>query len=132
MLSLFYCTGDVFFVVAPANNVENVKYYLMCCTEQKMKLLEDYDDNVFIYDRGSIILKGYFFQKTHESHNIVYFQDYEPDVINWQYSHLVCAACINLIQVQSKKKMKINKWKISKVDHERIIEYGYSIRIILI
>ena len=51
-----------------------------------------------------------------------YFEDYEPDVISCQYSHLVCAARIKLIEVQSKKKMKIKKWKMSKCDHERIIE----------
>ena len=67
--------GDVVVVVAPTNNLENVKYYLMWCIERKMKLLEYCDDNGFIYDRGSIILKGYFSQQTHQSHNIVYFQD---------------------------------------------------------
>jgi hypothetical protein len=59
--------GDVFVVVAPVDNDENVKYYLMWCTERKMKLLEDYNDNDFIYERGSIILKGYFFQETHQT-----------------------------------------------------------------
>ena len=28
---------------------------------KKLKLFEDYDDNGFIYERGSIILKGYLF-----------------------------------------------------------------------
>ena len=55
------CTGDIFTVTAPLDNNENVKYYLMRCTEGKMKLLEDYNDNGFTYKRGSIILKGYFF-----------------------------------------------------------------------
>ena len=73
MLNLFYCAGDVFAVIAPIDNDENVKYYLMCCTEQNMKLLENYDDNGFIYDRGSIILKGYFFQKNHQSHNFLFY-----------------------------------------------------------
>ena len=64
LLSLFYCVGDVFVVIAPIDNDENVKYYLTCCTEQKMKLLENYNDPKFLYDRGSIILKGYFFIHT--------------------------------------------------------------------
>ena len=55
------CIGDVFAVIAPLDNNENVKYYLMRCTEGKMKLLEDYNDNEFTCERGSIILKGYFF-----------------------------------------------------------------------
>ena len=32
-----------------------------------MRLLENFDDNGFIYERGSIVLKGYFFQETHQT-----------------------------------------------------------------
>jgi hypothetical protein len=120
--------GDVFVVVAPVDNTENVKYYLMRCTEQKMRLLEDFDDNGFIYERGSIVLKGYFFQETHQTDTHVHFQDYQSDVISCQYSHLVCATCIKLIEVQSRKKTKVRKWKMSKADHERIIEDGIPLR----
>ena len=121
---MFYGAGDVFVVIAPTINDENVKYYLMHCTEKKMKLLEDYNDHGFPYERGSIILKGYFFRQTNQRGDFVYFEDYEPEVISCQYSHLVFVEHINLIEVQSKKKMKIKKWKMSKIDHERIIEDG--------
>jgi hypothetical protein len=47
--------GDVFVVVSPIDNDENDKYYLMQCTKIKMKLLESYNDEDFIYERGSII-----------------------------------------------------------------------------
>ena len=124
MLSLFYCAGDVFVVIAPIDNDENVKYYLMHCTQWKMKLLENYNDHGFWYERGSIILKGYFFRQTNQSGDFFYFDDYEHDVISCQCSHLVCAARIKLIEVQSKKKSKIKRWKMSKSDHERIIEDG--------
>ena len=63
---MFYCAGDVFAIISPTDNDENLRYYLMCCTERKMKLLENYDDNRFTYDRGSIILKGYFFQQNQQ------------------------------------------------------------------
>ena len=115
---MFYYVGDVFVVIAPTINDENVKYYLMQCTERKMRLLENYNDHEFPYDRGYIILKGYFFRQTNQSGDFVYFQDYKPDVISYQYSHLVCAARIKLIEVQSKKKLKIKKWKMSKSNHE--------------
>ena len=121
---MFYCAGDVFYVIAPIENDENVKYYLMRCTKRKMKLLENYNDHGFQYDRGSIILKGYFFKQNRQSGDFVYFEDYEPDSISCQYSHLVCVARIELIEVQSKKKLKIKRWKMSKSDHERIIEDG--------
>jgi Fe2+ or Zn2+ uptake regulation protein len=92
-----------------------------------MRLLEDFDDNGFIYERGSIVLKGYFFQETHQTGTHVHFQDYQSDVTSCQYSHLVCEACIKLIEVQSKKK-KVKKWKMSKVNHGRIIEDGIPLR----
>ena len=71
----------------------------MRCTEKKVKLLEDYYDKGLIYERGSIILKGYFFQETHQTESDIHFKDYQPDVICFQYSHLVCAARIKLIEV---------------------------------
>ena len=74
-----------------------------------MKLLENYNDHGFPYERGSIILKGYFFKKTNQSGAFVYIEDYEPDVISCQYSHLVCAAHIKLLKVQSNKNTKIKK-----------------------
>ena len=47
MLNLLYCAGDFFAVIAPIDNDENVKYYLMHCTERKMKLLQNYNDHGF-------------------------------------------------------------------------------------
>ena len=57
---------------------------------------------------------------------------YEPDAISCQYSHLVCATHIKLIEVQSKKKPKIKKWKMSKSDHEWIIEDGIPLEFFFI
>ena len=54
-------------------------------------------------------LKGYFLQQTCMTENYVYFQDYEPNVICFQYSHLVCASRIKLVQVPSKKNLKNKK-----------------------
>ena len=97
-----------------------------------MKLLENYNDHGFLYERGSIILKGYFFRQTNQSGDFFYFEDYEPDVISCQYSHLVCATQIKLIEVQSKKKTNIKKWKMSKFNHERIIEDGIPLDFFLL
>jgi hypothetical protein len=119
--------GDVFVLVAPIENDENVKYYLMRCTQGNMNLLEYFYDNDFIYEREFIVLKGYFFQETHQIDSHVHFHDYQSDVTSCQYSHLVCKMHINLIEVQSRKRSKVRKWKMSKVDHERIIEDGISL-----
>ena len=64
-----------------------------------MKLLEDYNDQGFPYERGSIILKGYFLRQTNQSGDFVYFEDYEPVFISCQYSHFVWVVRINLIEV---------------------------------
>ena len=64
-----------------------------------MKLLKNYDDHRFTYDKGSIILKGYFLGQTNQSGDFVYFQYYEANVLSCQYSHLVCATHIKLIEV---------------------------------
>ena len=101
-------------MVAPIENNENVRYYLIRCIERKMKLLEDYDDRGFIYERGSILLKGYFFQVTYQTESDVHFKDYQLDVMCCQYSHLVGATHIKLIEVKSNKKIYL----------ERIIEDG--------
>ena len=93
-----------------------------------MKLLEDYDDRGFIYERGSILLKGYFFQETYQIERDIHFKYYQPDVICCHYSHLVCAARIKLIEVKSNKKLKARRWKMSKVDYERIIEDEIPLR----
>ena len=95
---------------------------------EKDEIIEDYDDRGFIYERESILLKCYFFQETYQTESEVNFKDYQPDVICCQYSHLVCAARIKLIEVKSNKKLKARRWKMSKVDHERIIEDGIPLR----
>lgn len=66
----------------------------------KDEVIKNYDDNGFIYERGSIMPKGYFFQENHQTKSNVYFQDYQPNVISCQYSHLVCVVPIKLIEVQ--------------------------------
>ena len=74
--------------------------------KEKNEILEDYDEKGFIYETWSILLKCYFFQETHQIESGVQFKDYQPDVICFQYSHLVCAASIKWIEVKSNKKLK--------------------------
>ena len=95
---------------------------------EKDEIKEDYDDKGFIYERGSILLKCYFFQETHQIESDVHFKYYQPDVICYQYSHLVCATHIKFIEVKSNKKLKDGRWKMSKIDHERIIEDDIPLR----
>ena len=57
-----------------------------------MRLLEDFDDNGFIYERGSIVLKGYFFQETHQIDSHVHFQATSQmsqvvNIVIWHVQH---------------------------------------------
>ena len=80
-----------------------------------MKLLEDYYDKCFIYERGSILLKGVFFQETHQTESEVQFKDYKHDFICFQYSHSVCTTRIKLIEVKSIKKLKLEDGRCQKL-----------------
>ena len=75
-----------------------------------------------LYMKESQFYWKVFFQETHQTGSDVDFKDCQPNVICFQYSHLVCVAHIKLIEVKSNKKLKARRWKMSKVDHERIIE----------
>jgi len=41
---------------------------------------------------------------------------------------LICAARIKLTEVKSNKNFKARRWRMSKGDHERIIEDGIPLR----
>ena len=55
--------GDVFVVIAPPSNQENVAYYLMRCTQIKRRLVRPYKDGEFMYQIGDLVLKGHFFDR---------------------------------------------------------------------
>ena len=57
-----------------------------------MKLLEDYDDKGFIYERGLILLKGYFVHKHIKlkvmfTLNTINLMSYAANIVIW-YVHL--------------------------------------------
>ena len=81
----------------------------------------------YIWKRVNSI-KIFFFQETYQTERGFHFKDYQPHVICCQYSHLVCASRIKLIEVKWNKKLKARRWKMSKVDHERIIEDDIPLR----
>ena len=60
----------------------------------------------YIWKRVNSI-KRFFFQETYQTERDVHFKDYQPDVICYQYSNLVCGGCIKLIEVKSNKKIKL-------------------------
>jgi len=55
------CVGEVFVVVAPHDNQENVAYYLMWCTQMKSRLVRPYKDGEFTYQSGDLVVMGHFF-----------------------------------------------------------------------
>jgi len=76
-----------------------------------MRLLEDFDDNGFIYERGSIILKGYFFQETHQTDTHVHFQDYQSDVTFKTYVLIFCLHTATQPSLQGPCKPSLNSFE---------------------
>ena len=113
--------GDVFAVIAPENNQEKVHYYLLRCTMSKSTLLQEYNDpSNYTYPIGSMVLMGHFFEEVKKCKDHIIFQDYQPEVIYAQYSHLVIATRLQLKQVKSRKKQR--QWRLSIDDHDAILE----------
>ena len=131
-------------------NLTNSMFLIMCrrciccgCTHRQQYKFEILFDGMHI-EKDEIIgglwwqrfyiwkrvnsIKMLFFQETYQTERDVQFKDYRTNVICFQYSHLVCAAHIKLIEVKSNKKLKARRWKMSKVDHERIIEDDIPLR----
>ena len=79
--------------------------------------MENYADRGFIYERRSIILKRLFFQETCEIESNVHFQVFQLDVVSDQYGHLICVSRIKLIELKTKKKLKVKRWKMTVIDH---------------
>ena len=54
--------GDVFVVIAPPINDEQVAYFLMRCTQIKSRLVCPYVDGEFTYQVGDLVAMGHFFE----------------------------------------------------------------------
>ena len=67
-----------------------------------------------------MVLMGHFFEEVNNCKDHIIFQDYQPEVIYAQYSHLVIATWLQLKQVKSRKKQR--QWRLSIDDHDAILE----------
>ena len=97
-------------------------YFLMWCTQIKSRLVRPYVDGEFTYQVGDLLVMGCIFEKVpiRRSDYIIY-RDFMPEYISCQYSHLVVAAQIHLIEMKVKRgEPKI--WKMTIAEHDRIME----------
>ena len=113
--------GDVFVVIAPPGNDEHVAYFLMRCTQIKSRLVRPYVDGEFTYQVGDLVVMGHFFEKVKRQGDYIIYRDFMPEYISCQYSHLVVAARIHLIEIKVKRG-EPKRWKMSVADHDRIME----------
>ena len=87
----------------------------------KSTLLQEYNDpSNYTYPISSMVLMGHFFEEVKKCKDHIIFQDYQPEVIYAQYSHLVIATRLQLKQVKSTKKRR--QWRLSIDDHDAILE----------
>ena len=113
--------GDVFVVIALPGNDEHVAYFLMRCTQIKSRLVRPYVDGEFTYQVGDLVVMGHFFEKVKRQGDYIIYRDFMPEYISCQYSHLVVAARIHLIEIKVKRG-EPKRWKMSVADHDRIME----------
>ena len=95
--------GDVFVVIAPSRNVEHVAYFLMRCTQIKSKLVRTYVNGEFTYQVGDLFLMGHIFEKVRRQGDYIIYRYFMPEYISCQYSHLVVATRIHLIEIKVKR-----------------------------
>ena len=76
--------GDVFVVIAPPGNVEHVAYFLMRCTQIKIRLVWPYVDGEFMYQVGDLFVMGYFFEKVRRQGDYIIYKDFMPKYISCQ------------------------------------------------
>jgi hypothetical protein len=115
-------TGDVFVVIAPPDNVENIDYYLLRCTTIKCKLLDsEIDSDGQDFERGSVILKGKYFKQVDNNRTGYMFEEYEPHNVVMQYNHHVIATHFPL-SLMKRRGNRCQRWKLGLHDHERLLE----------
>ena len=87
----------------------------------KSTLLQEYNyPSNYTYPNASMALMGHFFEEVKKCKDHIIFQDYQPEVMYAQYSHLVIANRLQLKQVKSRKKQW--QWRLSIDDHDAILE----------
>ena len=116
--------GDVFVVIAPPGNVEHVAYFLMQCTQIKSRLVQPYFDGEFTYQVGDLVVMGHIFGELRRQGDYIIYRDFMPEYISCQYSHLVVAARIHLIEIKVKRG-EPKRWKMFVADHDHIMETCY-------
>ena len=66
--------GNVFFVITPTYNLENVHYYLLRCTRSKSTLMQELkDQSNYTYAVSSVVLMGHFFEEIKKCTNHIIF-----------------------------------------------------------
>ena len=103
--------GDVFVVIAPPGNDEHVAYFLMRCTQIKSRLVQPYINGEFTYQVGDLVVMGHFFEKVRRQGDYIIYRDFMHAYISYQYSHLVVATQIHLIEIEVKRG-EPKRWKM--------------------
>ena len=83
--------------------------------------MRPYVDGEFTYQVGDLVVLGHFFKKVRRQGDYIIYRDFMPKYISCQYSHLVVASRIHLIEIKVKRG-EPKRWKMSVDDHDRIME----------
>jgi hypothetical protein len=115
-------TGDIFAVIADPENAEGVDYYLLRCTKEKSKLVQEIvDGDGQQYPTGSVVIEGTYYQQAKIDKNGIQFIEYMPGQRVLHYSHLVIATKLQFETVPKRGRGN-QKWKLTIEEHERLLE----------
>ena len=74
-----------------------------------------------MYEVGDLAVMGHFFEKVRRQGDYIIYRDFRPKYISCQYSHLVVATQIHLIEIKVKRG-EPKRGKMSVADHDHIME----------
>ena len=74
-----------------------------------------------MYQVGDLVVMDHFFEKVRRQGYYIIYRDLMPEYISCQYSHLVVAAQIHLIEIKVNRG-EPRRWNMAVADHDRIME----------
>ena len=83
--------------------------------------MQPYIDGEFTYQVGDLVVMGRFFEKVRRQCDYIMYINSMHEYISCQYSHLMVATRIHLIEIKVKSG-EPRTWKMSVADHDHIMD----------
>ena len=98
-------------------------YYLLRCTKEKHKLLEEtIDADEQSYPIESVVIEETYYQQMRVTNSGIEFIEYKPGGKVLHYSNHVIATKLQFEAIQRRGHRGNQKWKLSIEEHEKLLE----------